>query len=348
MRTVERNLAVRLGAKAKAYMAVLVGLIFGAASLLGFGATVGCAAQSKAAAQSKVRTGIIQIVEHPALDAARDGFIKHLEDNGFVRGKNLEIEIKVAQGDMSIARAIAAKFASDKFDLVLAIATPAAQAMASATKTIPILITAVTDPVAAGLVKSMERPGGNVTGTTDMNPVKEQLGLIRDLVPKAKRVGIIFNSGEVNSVVQVELARKHAKELGFTIVEAVASNSGEVMSAAQSLVGRVDAIYIPTDNTVVAAFEAVAQVARMNRIPVIAGESSVVERGGLATIGIDYFKLGQQTAEMALRILAGARPAEMPVEAQKEMALVLNLKAAKELGLSIPADLLKKASKVIE
>lgn len=348
MRTAGRNLGAGFGAKVKAWLAALVALAFGTASLLGLGAGVGHAAQSKAAVQSKVRIGIIQIVEHPALDAARDGFIKALEDNGFVQGKNLEIDIKVAQGDMSLARAIAAKFASDNLDLVLAIATPTAQAMASATKTIPILITAVTDPVAAGLVKSMEKPGGNVTGTTDMNPVKDQLKLIRDLVPKAKRVGIIFNSGEVNSLVQVELARKYAKELGFTLVEAVASSSGEVMSAALSLVGRVDAIYVPTDNTVVAAFEAVAQVARMNRIPVISGESSVVERGGLATIGIDYFKLGQQTGKMALRVLAGAKPAEMPVEAQSDMTLVLNLKAAKELGLSIPADILKRASKVIE
>lgn len=348
MRTAGRNLGAGFGAKVKARLAALVALVFGTASLLGLGAGVGHAAQSKAAVQSKVRIGIIQIVEHPALDAAREGFIKALEDNGFVQGKNLEIDIKVAQGDMSLARAIAAKFASDNLDLVLAIATPTAQAMASATKTIPILITAVTDPVAAGLVKSMEKPGGNVTGTTDMNPVKDQLKLIRDLVPKAKRVGIIFNSGEVNSLVQVELARKYAKELGFTLVEAVASSSGEVMSAALSLVGRVDAIYVPTDNTVVAAFEAVAQVARMNRIPVISGESSVVERGGLATIGIDYFKLGQQTGKMALRVLAGAKPAEMPVEAQSDMALVLNLKAAKELGLSIPADILKRASRVIE
>lgn len=348
MRTAGRNLGAGFGAKVKARLAALVALVFGTASLLGLGAGVGHAAQSKAAVQSKVRIGIIQIVEHPALDAAREGFIKALEDNGFVQGKNLEIDIKVAQGDMSLARAIAAKFASDNLDLVLAIATPTAQAMASATKTIPILITAVTDPVAAGLVKSMEKPGGNVTGTTDMNPVKDQLKLIRDLVPKAKRVGIIFNSGEVNSLVQVELARKYAKELGFTLVEAVASSSGEVMSAALSLVGRVDAIYVPTDNTVVAAFEAVAQVARMNRIPVISGESSVVERGGLATIGIDYFKLGQQTGKMALRVLAGAKPAEMPVEAQSDMTLVLNLKAAKELGLSIPADILKRASKVIE
>lgn len=303
-------------------------------------AVFGCAGQGK----SQVKLGIIQIAEHPSLDQARKGFLDVLRENGYKEGENLIVDYQNAQGDIPTANTIAQKFVSDRVDMVLAIATPAAQAMAAATKEIPILITAVTDPVAAELVQSMERPGTNVTGTTDMNPVKEQLDLFGRLKPGIKRVGVLYNSSETNSVVQVNLARSVAPELGLTLVEKVVTNSSEVRQAAESLVNQVDGIYVPTDNTVVSALPSVISVCEEHDIPLIVGEADSVERGGLATYGIDYYKLGRQTGEMALKILKeGAKPAEMPVESQKEYTLTINLKAAQAMGVEVPEDLLAKA-----
>src|SRR5690606_1264247 len=244
-----------------------------------------------------LRVGITQIVEHPALDAARQGFIERMAELGYREGVDVVYDIHSAQGDTGTAMTIAQKFAADRVDLVLAIATPTAQAAAQVIRDIPILITAVTDPVSAELVESIERPGTNVTGTSDLTPVRAQLELLKLLAPSARRVGVIYNSGEVNSVVQVELARRAAADLGLEIVEAIAVNSSEVLQAAQSLVGRVDALYVPTDNTVVSAIEAVVLVAERARLPLISGEDLSVEQGALATVGLDYKQLGRQTAD---------------------------------------------------
>lgn len=296
-----------------------------------------------------IKLGIIQIVEHPSLDQARKGFLDVLAEKGYKDGEKLAVDYQNAQGDQSIANTIASKFVADKKDLILAIATPAAQAAANATKDIPILITAVTDPVAANLVQSLEKPNTNVTGTTDMNPVKEQLALFKELAPQAKKIGVIYNSSEVNSRVQVDLAKKAAGELGYTIVEAVATNSAEVLQAAKTLAGKVEGIYVPTDNTVVSALESVIQVAEEKDLPLVVGEGDSVKRGGLATVGIDYYKLGRQTGEMALRIIEqGAKPQDMPVEAQKEYDLILNKKAAANMGVTLPESLLARATKVYE
>ena len=222
-----------------------------------------------------LQIGVLQLVEHPALDAARQGFIDRLSELGY----EAEFDIQSAQNEMSIAVTIAQKFKSDRKDLVLAIATPAAQAAVNVIDDIPILITAVTDPVAAQLVDSIERPGGNLTGTSDLTPVRTQLELLTQIVPNARRVGVLYNSGEVNSVVQVQIARDAARDLGLTLVEATAATTAEVLQAAQSLVGRVDAIYVPTDNTVVAAIESVVLVSEQARLPLIAGEDQSVENG---------------------------------------------------------------------
>ena len=296
----------------------------------------------------QVQLGIIQIVEHPALDASRQGFLDVMAENGYKDGENLVVDYQSAQGDQSTLQSIANKFAQDKKDLVLAIATPSAMAMANETNEIPILITAVTDPVEAKLVDSLEKPGTNVTGTTDMNPVADQLALIKELVPEAKNVGIIYNSSEVNSEVQVKIARQAVSELGFTLHEATVTASNEVMQATQSLMGKVDAIYLPTDNMVISSLSAVLQVAEENKIPVIAGESNSVEEGALATLGIDYYKLGRQTAESALRVLNGENPADIAVEAQKGADIVINLKAAERFGVTISDALKAKAAQVIE
>jgi len=296
----------------------------------------------------QVQLGIIQIVEHPALDAARQGFLDTLAENGYKDGENLVVDYQSAQGDKNTLQTIATKFVNDQKDLILAIATDSSVAMANETTEIPILITAVTDPVAARLVNSLDKPGTNVTGTTDMNPVADQLALIKELVPDAENVGIIYNSSEVNSEVQVKIAREAAPDLGLTLHEATATASNEVMQATQSLVGKVDAIYLPTDNTVISSLSAVLQVAEENKIPVIAGESNSVEEGALATLGIDYYKLGSQTAESALRVLNGENPADIPVETQKGADIVINLQAAERFGVTITDELKAKAAQVIE
>lgn len=294
---------------------------------------------SSTPSEPKISIGIIQIVEHPALDAAREGFLETLKQNGYVEGKNLTVDYQNAQNDQSTLQTIANKFASANHDLILAIATPSAVAVAASITDVPILITAVTDPVTAKLVNSMEKPGTNVTGTTDMNPIEEQFELLKKLVPEAKKVGIIYNAGEINSQVQVEIAKEVVKNLDIEISEASVATSADVLQAAQSFIGKVDAIYVPTDNTVVSARESVIQVTNSNKIPLIAGESSVVEAGGLATIGINYFNLGKQTGEMAIRILNGENPQDMPIESQKDFDIVINEETANLLGIEIPAEL---------
>ncbi len=296
-----------------------------------------------------LQIGVIQIVEHPALDGARQGFIDILEENGYVEGENVTYDIQIAQGDMSTANTIAQKFDSQKLDLVLAIATPTAQAVANVIDDTPILITAVTDPVDAGLVETAEKPNTNVTGTSDMQQMDKQFDLIRKFAPDAKNIGVVYNAGEANSVLQVNMAKEIADELGMTLIEASADTSANVLQAAQSLAGRVDAIYVPTDNTVVSAIESVIIVAEDNDIPLIVGEEGGVRAGALATVGIDYYELGRQTGRMALKIIKGEAQAEtMPVETQKDTRLIINANAAEAMGVEIPAELRDTAFEIIE
>ena len=292
--------------------------------------------------------GIMQIVEHPALDASRTGFVERLAELGFEEGKNVEFKVRNAQGDMAIAQSIAGNFVSEDVDMILAIATPTAQAAAKATDSIPIVITAVTDPVAAGLIDAIENPGTNVTGTSDLTPVAKQLELLKRIVPEAERVGVVYNAGETNSVVQVEIARRTAEELGLQLVEVTVSSSSGVYEAAQSLAGRVDAIYVPTDNTVVSALESVIKVGEDLKIPIVVGEIDGVRRGALATIGIDYHTLGKQTADIAAKILKGERkPKDIPIEYLETVQVAVNLVAAEKMGVVVPEELVDEAYEVI-
>ena len=282
--------------------------------------------------------GITQIVTHPSLDATAEGFKAALADAGY----DVEYDMQNAQGDQSIAASIAGKFASDDLDMILAIATPTAISVAQAITDVPVLFTAVTDPVDAALVDSMEAPGGNVTGTSDAVPVLALLELVTRLKPDAETVGIVYNPGEPNAVIQVGWAEEAAAELGLEIELATADTSNGVQQAADSL--DVDAFFVITDNTVVSALETLIQVAEEKGIPVIASEGDSVARGGIATIGIDYYQLGYQTGEMAVRILKGeATTDSMPVEVQTELALYLNIGAAERMGVTIPEDLLAEA-----
>jgi len=298
--------------------------------------------------QKQLTIGITQIVEHASLDAAKKGFIDYLNENGYKEGEQVKYDFQSAQGDMNTATSIAQKFVGDKVDMILAIATPTAQSAAQATKDIPILITAVTDPVVTKIVSSMEKPGANVTGTSDMNPIKEQLELIKKINPDAKKVGVVYNSGEANSVVQIEIAKSAAPELGLELVERAITNSSEVKQAAESFSG-IDAIYVPTDNAVVSALDTVLMVAEKQKIPVIAAEGDSVKNGALITYGIDYYELGRQTGAMAVKILKGeASPADMPIETQKDLQLIINKKAAERFGVTLPKELVDGAAEVIE
>jgi putative ABC transport system substrate-binding protein len=299
-------------------------------------------------AAQEYEIGISQFVEHPSLDLAREGFIDQLAEEGFVDGENIEIDLQNAQADFATAQTIAQRFNQNKVDLVLAIATPSAQTAANVLKNTPVLITAVTDPVEAGIVKSMEKPGANITGTTDMNPVAKQLELIRNFLPEVKDIGILYNPGEVNSTVQVKLAKEKAKEMEVNLEEATVSNSSEVSLAVSSLVDNVDAIYVPTDNIIVSAMPTVLQIAHNRKVPVFASENNSVEQGAVATLGIDYYQLGRQTGSMAARILNGSDPAKMPVESSKELKLYINQKSTEEIGLEIPAELLESADTIFK
>lgn len=290
--------------------------------------------------EKKVSIGIIQIVEHPALDAAREGFIDALKDAGYKEGENVSYDIQNAQGDTNNLSTISDRFVSNKVDLVLAIATPSAQAIAGKTTEIPILGTAITDYVAAGLVDSNEEPGGNVSGTTDMNPVKEQIDLLAKLVPDAKTVGAMYNSSEINSVIQAEMAKDAVEALGLEYTEVTVTSSNDVQQAAQALVQKCDAIYLPTDNIMASSMPLIHDITVASKTPVICGEENMTLGGGLATLGINYYNLGYLTGEMAVRLLEDkADIATMPIEALKEFDYVINGTVAQEIGLTIPDDM---------
>lgn len=289
--------------------------------------------------------GISQYVEHAALDAARQGFIDHLADEGYIEGENLTIKFQNAQGDPANAQTIAQQFASDSFDLILAIATPTAQALANAISDTPILVTAVTDPADAGLVDSNEAPGTNVSGTSDLNPVDEQIDLLTRLVPDAKTVAVMYASSEPNSVLQGELALDALSSRGLTGELYTTATSNDLQSVIESSVGKVDAWYIPTDNLFASSMGIVKQVAQDANIPVIIGEKNMMDAGGLATVALDYYELGKMTAVMAIDILKnGQDPADMPIQYQEDPRIYINQDFANEIGLEIPAAILKEAA----
>lgn len=308
------------------------------AAVLAMSALTGCGSGGS----KTVNIGVIQLTEHPALDAAYQGFVDGLSEAGYKDGENIKINFNNAQGDQSNCTTIAQKLVNDRSDLILAIATPAAQACAAQTTEIPILITAVTDPETSGLVESNQAPGGNVTGTSDLTPVAEQMKLLTQLLPEAKTVGILYCSAEDNSIFQAAIAKDEAVKAGLSYVEATVSNTNEIMSVVESLVGKVDVIYAPTDNMIAEGMAAVSSVATENGIPCIVGEEGMVENGGLATYGLDYYNLGKQTAAMAVSILKGEKkPAEMPIEYLTDCTLTINEEAAKTLHIEIPAELAK-------
>lgn len=311
------------------------------AGLLGLSVFALSACTSQKAAESTTqgnegdyKIAVLQLVQHDALDLSNKGFFAALDDAGI----KYTADQQNAGGEQSSAALIAEKFANDKPDLIFAIATPAAQAAASASSDIPILVTAVTDPAASGLVESNEKPGNNVTGTSDLNPVKEQIDLLQKIVPEAKKIAILYSNAESNSEIQAELAHKYAEEAGLEWEDFTVSGSNELQSVAESMIGRVDAIYIPTDNIVSAGVSAVAMVANENALPIICGEEGMLPGGALATYGVDYYELGYLTGQQAVRILTqGAKPADMPIEYldSTKLEIAVNEEVAELLGIDV-------------
>ena len=292
------------------------------------------------------KIGIVQLVSHGAGEAAADGFKQALLDSGLVEGETVTFIEQNGQNEQSNLESIAQSFISEDVDLICAVSTSTAQVMAAATDEIPIVGTAITNYEETRLVESNEVPGYNVTGTSDQNPIEKQGELLLDLVPDAKNVGIVYNASEVNSQLQVAHMTAYMQSRNVTVVESTFADINHMQQATQALVGKVDAIYLPTDNAVASSMAQVVTVAEDAKLPVICGAITQVEGGGIATYGIDYYKLGYQSGEMALKILNGeAEPAAMPIEFanEEDLALVINKGEADLIGLDIPQELLEQA-----
>ncbi|BCK24844.1 ABC transporter substrate-binding protein [Vibrio cholerae] len=290
------------------------------------------------------KVAVSQIVEHPALDATRQGLLDGLKAKGYEEGKNLEFDYKTAQGNPAIAVQIARQFVGENPDVLVGIATPTAQALVSATKTIPIVFTAVTDPVGAKLVKQLEQPGKNVTGLSDLSPVEQHVELIKEILPNVKSIGVVYNPGEANAVSLMELLKVSAAKHGIKLVEATALKSADVQSATQAIAEKSDVIYALIDNTVASAIEGMIVAANQAKTPVFGAATSYVERGAIASLGFDYYQIGVQTADYVAAILEGKEPGSLDVQVAKGSDLVINKTAAEQLGITIPEAVLARAT----
>lgn len=297
------------------------------------------------------RVAISTIVEVPQLVETRDGVLKGLAESGLEDGKDIKVDYQTANSNMSTQQQIAKKFVGDGADLIIAITTPTAQAMASVTSSIPIVFVTVTDPIKAKLITQYKSPGGNITGVSDAPPLAAQLNLFREIVPNLKKIGFVYNPGLDSSNATLERLRKEAQPLGISVVEAAAPTTNEVIPATKKLVGNVDAIYIPNDTTVVAALETVVKVGQETRIPVFTGETRGVDRGAVASVGLDYIEVGRLGGRMAASILKGMKPGDVDAiiayEKMPNFLVVVNKSAAAAMGVSIPDAVLKRAARTI-
>jgi len=301
--------------------------------------------EQKTDENKKIKIGIIQPIEHPSLNQIRECIIAGLEEQGLK--DVVEITYKDAQGDPSNINTIISQFIRDKMDIIVPIGTGTAQSAAAATKDIPVIFAAASYPLEAGLVKDLNRPEANVTGVSDAIDVKQIFDLAFELTPEAKTYGFLYNSGEVNSVAAIDKAKEYLKEKGVAYTETTITNSGELLQAAQSLTGKADAIFTPTDNTVASAMPVLASEAMKAGIPVYTGADSMVNDGGFATMGVDYTVLGRQVADIVRRVIDGVQISEIPVETLKEYEKIVNISVAEKIGVEIPEDLLK-GFKVVE
>ncbi|MDO5289814.1 MAG: ABC transporter substrate-binding protein [Pseudomonadota bacterium] len=315
--------------------------------LLGAVALAAAALAAPAAWAQAKTVGITAIVDHPALDAARKGVEDELKALGWDESK-LKIQYQSAQGNAATAGQIAKKFVGDKVDAIVAIATPSAQAAVASSRSTPVVYAAVTDPVAAKLVKSMEPSGTNVTGVSDRLPLAPQVDLILKVKPDAKRVGMVYSPGEVNSTIVVKELKAELQKRGMTLVEAAAPRTVDVTSAAKSLVGKADVIYTSTDNNVVSTYEAMVAVARDAKLPLVASDPDSVKRGAVAALGMNYYDMGRQAGKLVDRILKGEKPGAIASETGEKTTLVINETAAAQQGVTLSDALRKEAGEVLK
>jgi putative ABC transport system substrate-binding protein len=297
----------------------------------------------------KFTIGVTQIATQHGIDLVRRGFMAGMKEQGFKDGQNISYDFQNAQGQMPVAQTIAKKFVVDNVDLIFAITTPSAQSAAKAIKgtKIPLVFCAVTDPISAGIVNSMDKPSGNITGISDIIPVKEQLELLKTILADVQKVGVVFNPGERNSKFMMEIIENNAKRIGLKIIKVSVSNSNEVHQAAQSLVGRCDAFYSGASNTVADAIQSMIEVSEANKLPLLVAASSSVEKGGFGSIGNDYYNVGKEAARLVAEILLKKKiPGDIAVARPTNFEYYFNLKSAKASGVTIPNHIIQKAAKV--
>jgi len=329
--------------KMSKYAAILL-----AAAMMLAGFLTGCGGTGEAgagdAAKDQLKVGIVQIVEHPSLDTIRGAIIAQMAEEGFVDGDNIAIDYQNAQNEQSNLKTICQKFASNSYDLIIAIATPSAQAALGETTEIPIVFSAVTDPIAAELVDDLDAPGGNVTGTSDAVSASMIIDLAREITPDIKIIGALYNSSEVNSVSVIDDLKEYAEANGMTVVDAPVTSSSEVQQSATFLAGKCDAVFSPIDNTVASTMPIAAKTFNEAGIPFYVGADSMVNDGGLATYGINYTILGQETGKMAAQVLNGTDPGSIPVMTMTDMDVYINLKTAEAIGVTFPQSVLDRAT----
>jgi ABC-type uncharacterized transport system, periplasmic component len=327
--------------KKRSVISLLLAVMLIAGLLTGCG---GNKKEEKAASTDLPKVGIVQIVEHPSLDTIRTSILDQLAKEGFVDGKTITVDYQNAQNEQANLKTICQKFVAEKYDLIIAIATPSAQAALGETKDIPIVFSAVTDPMAAKLVNSLEAPGGNVTGTSDAVSAERIMKLALEITPDIKTIGALYNSSEVNSVSVINDLKEFAAKNGLTVVEAPVMNSSEVQQSATYLAGKVDAVFSPIDNTVASTMPIISKTLIDAKIPFYVGADSMVKDGGLATYGINYKILGQETGKMAAKVLNGTDPGTIPVMTMKDMDIYINKNTADKIGVTFPQTVLDKAT----
>ncbi len=298
-------------------------------------------------AADKVKVDITQIVAHPALDAVRKGVEDVLAQQGYKNGENLVLNFQSAQGNISTATQIARQFVGDKPDVIVTISTPSAQTMLAATKNIPIVFAAVSDPVEAKLVPDMKNPGGNVTGICDRSPVEEHIKLLKEIRPDLKKLGYLYNAAEANSVSTLNVLKKLAEKEGIEIIPSAAPKSSDVQAATRALIGKVDMIYVPTDNTIISVLEGATKVAAESKTPLFTADPSSIGRGAFAAQGIDYYDSGLEAGKLVGRILKGEKPADIAVVIPDGKNVAIDLQAAEKMGVVIPQPVLDRAAKII-
>jgi len=312
-------------------------------ALLVTASLVGC----NASGNSDVKEiGVVQLIQHSALDSANKGFIDGLKEKGYEDGRNIKIEQQNAQGKIDVAQQIAGQFVNSNKDLIFSIATPTTQAVLNATKDIPVVFTAVTDPVADGLANELKSSGNNATGTSDKVNIDEQLELLKELLPNVKTLGFVYTTSETNSVNQLNELKDLASKYNLEIKEIGIANINELNQNLTNAVSSIDALYAPTDNNVAASYDLVAKICLENKVPVIGAEPAIVEKGGLVSKGIDYYELGKMAGYKAAEILDGKKPSEIAIETMPELKITINTDTAKKLNVTIPEDIDKIANKV--